>query len=120
MSNIADFIDKLEHQADSLMFEDFLALIDSHYDFSVTGFTNGSQRNSAGENSGSCKVFAFGLLQQLTQQQTLALFGQHYRDVLANPQANDHQNIRQFVQHGWDGIQFEQEPAKVLASKAEC
>jgi hypothetical protein len=117
VTQIADFIDKLTHQADSILFEDFLALIAAHYNFTATGFSNGAQQNGAGENSGSCKVFAFGLLNQLNQQQTLALFGQHYRDVVANPQGDDHQNIRQFIQHGWDGIQFQQDAAKVLTIK---
>jgi len=27
--------------------------------------------------------------------------------VLATPEATDHQNIRQFMQNSWNGIQFE-------------
>ncbi|MEG0198898.1 MAG: HopJ type III effector protein, partial [Acinetobacter sp.] len=34
--------------------------------------------------------------------------------VLATPEATDHQNIRQFMLNGWDGIQFESE---ALAAK---
>jgi len=32
---------------------------------------------------------------------------------LANPDASDHQNIRQFVVHGWQGVSFET-PALIL------
>jgi len=53
-------------------------------------------------------VFAFGQIHQLTKLQTLTLFGEHYRDVVATPQGDDHQNIRQFMQHGWDGVLFSQ------------
>jgi hypothetical protein len=53
-------------------------------------------------------VFAFAQLNQLDKQQTLHIFGQYYQDVLAKPYAEDHQNIRQFIQNGWDGIQFSQ------------
>jgi HopJ type III effector protein. len=34
----------------------------------------------------------------------LSLFAEHYAAVLATPEATDHQNIRQFMQNGWDGI----------------
>ncbi|WP_083761723.1 HopJ type III effector protein [Psychromonas ingrahamii] len=37
----------------------------------------------------------------------LACFGHYYReDVLKHPQAKDHQNIRQFMISGWQGIDF--------------
>jgi hypothetical protein len=34
------------------------------------------------------------------------MFGQHCRDLVATPQGNEHQNIRQFMQHGWQGVLF--------------
>ncbi|MDD8058931.1 HopJ type III effector protein [Shewanella metallivivens] len=107
-SNITLFIESLYQRANELRFEETMALIDAHYDFAPSAFKNGEQLNEAGQNSGSCKVFAFGQIQQLTEQQTLQLFGQHYRDVVATPQGDDHQNIRQFMQHGWAGILFSQ------------
>ncbi|MCL1066710.1 HopJ type III effector protein [Shewanella olleyana] len=92
-----------------------MAVIEANYSYTPSAFTNGAQNNAEGENAGSCKVFAFGTLHQLNEQQTLSLFGQHYRDVVATPEGNDHQNIRQFMQNGWEGISFSQEP---LALKA--
>ncbi|VAW65482.1 hypothetical protein MNBD_GAMMA10-1709, partial [hydrothermal vent metagenome] len=39
----------------------------------------------------------------------------YYRkDVLQNPQSNDHQNIRNFMHSGWSGISFN---ARVLTKK---
>ncbi|GAK84871.1 type III effector HopPmaJ [Vibrio ponticus] len=36
------------------------------------------------------------------------MFGDFYRkDVLGNPDGDDHQNIRNFIAHGWNGIKFE-------------
>ncbi|WP_390904125.1 HopJ type III effector protein [Shewanella phaeophyticola] len=102
------FLESLNQRAHELRFEDTMALIDANYDFTPSAFKNGDQLNDAGQNSGSCKVFAFGQIQQLSEQQTLQLFGQHYRDVLATPQGSDHQNIRQFMLHGWAGILFSQ------------
>ncbi|MEK7739229.1 MAG: HopJ type III effector protein, partial [Pseudomonadota bacterium] len=51
--------------------------------------------------------FSFAQLNDLDQQQTLNLFAEHYAAVLATPDATDHQNIRQFMQNGWNGIKFE-------------
>lgn len=88
-------------------FQDFIAYIDENYHFIPTAFKNGNHYNQAGENSGSCKVFAFAKLEQLNQEETLSLFGQYYQDVQNTPEGTDHQNIRNFMIFGWDGIQFE-------------
>jgi hypothetical protein len=91
-------------------FNETITIIEQYYDYLPTEFTNGIIQpliNAAGQNEGSCKIFAFAKLQQLTQVQTLALFGDYYRrDVLGNPQGNDHMNIRQFMRDGWEGIVF--------------
>lgn len=92
------------------MFEEVMAVIEKYYDFSETTFDNGSQHNAAGENSGSCKLFAFAQLQGLSKQQTLSAFGQHYRDVFADPNGDSHQNIRQFMICGWNKIVFKTQP----------
>lgn len=86
-------------------FTDVIAWIDEHYTF--TSFQNGEQHNEANQNNGSCKVFALALLLELTQQETLALFCEHHQSVLNHPDASDHQNIRQFMQHGFAGLKFD-------------
>ena len=108
VTQISEFISSLTERAEIVSFEESMALIDSHYDFSPSAFKNGDLLNEAGQNSGSCKILAFGQIHQLSKPQTLAMFGQHYRDVLATPQGSDHQNIRQFMKHGWDGVLFSQ------------
>lgn len=90
-------------------FPETIAFIDENYDFTPTTFKNGNQINNAGENNGSCKIFAFAQLNQLTKEETLSLFGDFYQDVLNTPEATDHQNIRNFMTFGWDGISFEGE-----------
>lgn len=93
----------------TIEFEQAIAVIDAHYDFTPTYFRNGDLENEAGKNNGSCKILAFGLLQQLTEEETLACFGKFYRiDVLGNPDDNDHQNIRNFIKSGWAGVEFAQ------------
>ncbi|MDD4958370.1 MAG: HopJ type III effector protein [Gallionella sp.] len=93
---------------DRVNFADTIAVIDAHYDFTPTAFRNGELDNAAGQNNGSCKVFSFAKLHQLTPQQTLHCFGSYYRDdVLQHPEATDHQNIRNFIKFGWDGVVFQ-------------
>jgi hypothetical protein len=75
-----DFIARLGTNH-NLVFEETLAIITSYYDFTPTGFTNGigddSLCNGPDENQGSCKVFAFGMLNGLDEKQLLACFGEH-------------------------------------------
>jgi hypothetical protein len=105
--------EQLEKAPHEIQFKDVIAFIDSHYDFTPTGFTNGNTVNEANQNNGSCKVFSFAKLNALSKDETLALFGDFYRtDVLQNPEGDDHQNIRNFIEFGWDGISFEGEALK--------
>jgi hypothetical protein len=103
-----EFLQRLNDAPDDIAFSDTIALIDALYDFAPTAFANGTTRNEAGQNNGSCKLFSFAKLNGLSQQQTLACFGDYYRkDVLGNPEGTDHQNIRNFIKSGWEGIEFE-------------
>ena len=105
--NLTAFITKLKVSPETIEFSDTLALIGALYHFTPTEFKNGGQLNRAGENSGSCQVLAFAQQQGLTVAQALACFGAYYRDdVLKNPDGNDHQNIRNFMQTGWAGVEF--------------
>ncbi len=107
---IASFLEKLQINSANLEFADIISTVDANYDFIQTAFHNGDAYNEAGKNSGSCKLFSFAQLHGLNKEQTLACFGTYYRiDVLENPNETDHQNIRNFIQYGWEGIAFEGE-----------
>lgn len=100
----------MEENPKSITFQETINVIEENYDFVPTAFKNGNQHNNTGENNGSCKIFSFAKLQNLSKETTLACFGSYYfEDVLKNPDGNDHQNIRNFIQNGWGGIQFEGE-----------
>jgi len=94
-----------------------LAVIDAHYQYTPTAFANGVGKNRfvnrAGENEGSCKVLAFARQNELSEPETLALFGEHYQHVLAAHEDDDHRNIRTFMQDGWAGIEFTGEPLRL-------
>ena len=106
-------LEQLEKSPEKIIFKDVIAYIDENYDFTPTKFTNGNTINEANQNNGSCKVFSFAQLKNLSKEQTLSLFGEFYReDVLNNPDGTDHQNIRNFMKFGWDGISFDGEALK--------
>lgn len=107
---ITTFLDKLKQTPTTILFAETIATIEENYNFTPTGFKNGEQYNASGENSGSCKLFAFAKLQNLSQAETLTCFGAYYfEEVLADPEGTNHQNIRNFMKTSWDGIQFEGE-----------
>lgn len=107
------FLNRLGTDPDSIEFPDVIALINSLYNFIPTAFRNHEIQNEAGQNSGSCKIFAFARLQEFSEEQTLALFGAYYRaDVLRNPDGDSHANIRQFMKTGWKGIEFDGVPLR--------
>ena len=111
--NLNLFLQKLNNTPNDIAFLDTMAVIETLYDFSPAAFKNGELKNEQGQNSGSCKLFAFAQVQGLSPQQTLACFGAYYRDdVLKHPEGNDHQNIRNFIKTGWTGIQFSAGPLK--------
>ena len=110
-----NLLETLKTNPEQIEFDKVISVINDHYAYSPTCFTNGIDGdvlvNEAGSNEGSCKIFAFAQINQLSKEQTLACFGHFYReDVLKNPQGSDHGNIRRFIQYGWDGIHFDQQP----------
>ena len=90
-----------------LPFKEVIAFIETYYQHQPTAFRNGELYNEATQNQGSAKVFTFAQLNGLDKEDTLYLFAEHYQSVLNSPDGADHQNIRQFMIHGWPGIVFE-------------
>lgn len=110
--NTEQFIHRLYDVPESIEFAEVIAFVDDNYEYSPTAFYNGVDEddqllNEAGSNEGSCKIFALGQLLMLDEEHLLACFGRFYRDdVLANPDGDDHRNIRNFMAYGWGGIHF--------------
>ena len=102
---------KLKESPTQIEFSEIMIFIDENYNFTPTAFKNGTLKNAAGENSGSCKLFAFAKMQNLSKPETLACFGSYYfEDVLKDPEGNGHQNIRNFIKTGFNGLSFNQFP----------
>lgn len=100
-------LEQLKNFPETINFKDVIVFIDENYNFKPVRFVNGSIVNEANQNNGSCKIFSFAKMHNLSEKDTLALFGDFYRnDVLQNPEGEDHENIRNFIKYGWNGIQF--------------
>ncbi len=102
----------LSSTPETIEFDQVIQHIKENYIYTPTRFTNGRGDtqviNEAGSNEGSCKIFSFGQLNNLNEKQTLACFGNYYReDVLEHPENTNHANIRNFIQSGWAGIHFD-------------
>lgn len=111
--SIQKLLEAAAQKPETIEFKDTMAVIDANYDYTPTAFKNGDVHNDAGVNEGSCKVFAFALHNKLNEAQTLALFGKFYREeVLLQPGAENHANIRQFIAHGFAGLNFDGEALK--------
>jgi type III HopJ-like effector protein len=104
---LGTFLKKLSTEPESIEFTESIATIEQNYGYTPTAFTNGDVTNKAGQNEGSCKILAFAYINNFTVTETLNCFGKYYRDdVLGNPAGNDHQNIRQFILDGFEGVKF--------------
>ncbi len=106
---IQEFKTKLKEKPNSVLFAETMQVIEENYTFTPTTFLNGSIKNQSGENSGSCKLFAFAVHHKLSKQETLACFGEHYQNVLEDENGTSHQNIRNFMKTGFEGLVFEGE-----------
>lgn len=98
-------LENLKHH--SLTFKEVIEFIEADYQHQPTAFKNGDAYNESTQNQGSAKVFAFAQINDLSKADTLSLFAEHYQSVLNTPEGIDHQNIRQFMIHGWPGVMFE-------------
>lgn len=110
--SIVELIEKIKSQPEQVAFAEVIATISAHYQYTPTAFRNGVGEDvvasAAGTNEGSCKIFAFARLNDLSESETLACFGDYYRvDVLQHPEGSDHGNIRTFMKYGWAGIEFD-------------
>jgi HopJ type III effector protein len=108
--SVEDFLKRVK-QGDRVAFAETQSLITRNYRYTPVRFLNGLGsdviENEAGVNEGSCKIFSFALLHGLEKDATLSLFGDYYWiDVLQNPGVENHLNIRNFIQYGWEGIRF--------------
>ena len=95
-------------------FSDLTNLIDQEYEFLNVAFKNNDLINSKEENQGSAKVFCFGLMHSLSEEDTIRCFGEHYQSVIDEPKNNNsHLNIRSFRSNGWKGVLINQNALKL-------
>jgi hypothetical protein len=104
--SVQPIVTAVREKPESVEFDAVISGIDAGYDMTEVEFEVNGLKSAPGSNVGSAKLLSFGVLAGLSKEETLALFGQYYRDVCANPSGDDHPNIRNFMQAGWDGVSF--------------
>jgi len=92
-----------------LTFKEIIAYIDENFEYTASSFKNGALMNGENENQGSAKTLYFAKLNNLSVEDTLKLFAEHYQAVLDDKDGSSHQNIRNFMHNGWEGVAFETE-----------
>lgn len=97
------------------LFAETLAFIDAWFDFSPSRFNNNGLVNKETENHGSAKIFALALQLNLSKQQTLLCFGEHYRNLALSPD-NSHLNIRRLINADLAGIAFDNFPLRARSA----
>ena len=121
---LPELLDMVRTSPETIEFNQVMQVIADNYRYTPTSFSNGEVVNAAGSNEGSCKIFAFAQLNNLSEMETLSLFGRYYReDVMGNPAGDDHANIRNFILDGWLGIRFDGaalEPISQDAGGSDC
>jgi len=119
VKSVEELLHEIRNSSTQINFDDVIATIKKNYHYTPTCFKNGLTENSvlnaAGQNEGSCRIFYFARLNNLSEAEALSCFGRFYReDVLGNPDGNDHMNIRNFMKDGWAGIVFEGEALRCI------
>ena len=108
MTELDDFRERI--RSAHYLFAETLAFIAANYTYTPTEFTNGSLTSTAGQNEGSCKLLGLAQLEDLSVEETLQAFGEHYRSVLNSPDGEDHGNIRALMKSGLAGVSFNSAP----------
>lgn len=66
--SLPGFLQRLGDTPQQIEFSETMEIIDAHYGYTPTAFRNGDIGNAAGQNAGSCKLFAFARLQGLSER----------------------------------------------------
>ncbi len=91
-------------------FDNTLQFIEEWFAHTPSAFRNGPIENGISENQASGKVLALAELLSLNHQQLLCCFGEHYRNVMATPDADNHFNLRYLVKTNDTHVEFDQFP----------
>ncbi|MFP5382770.1 MAG: HopJ type III effector protein [Gammaproteobacteria bacterium] len=111
---------RLLHDAEqnNVIFQDVISTIRAHYECTPVAFSTGAGTalhtdNAAGANAASSQLLAYARRLGLDAATALRLYGEHYRDVQADPSGTSHANIRAFMANGWAGVVMPEDPLRL-------
>ena len=90
----------------SIRFAATMDALNASYDTRPVPFSVGATHSEAGQNNGSALIISFAKHVGLTKDEALALFGEHYASVRAEPEGTSHSNIRSFMAGGFACVSF--------------
>jgi phosphomevalonate kinase len=97
-----------------------MATLDLHFEFASCAFSVGDVKNVAASNQKSLRVLSFAKLFKFSDENTVKLWGEHYRGVLKDPNGTSHGNLRAFIAGGLESVKFEKSLLEdVILSKSE-
>lgn len=105
-------------EQNNVIFQNVISVIRTHYECTPVAFSTGygtalQTHNAAGTNAASSQLLAYARRLGLDAPTTLALYGEHHRDVLADPTGQSHANIRAFMANGWAGVVMAEDPLRL-------
>jgi len=90
-----------------MKFSDTQDLINKDYNYEANGFTIGDIYNDKNSNQWSGRILSYAIINKLNTIETLKLFGEYYQEVLDNPNADSHKNIRALMKYGIESAKFD-------------
>mmetsp|Transcript_15549 Transcript_15549/g.32047 ORF Transcript_15549/g.32047 Transcript_15549/m.32047 type:complete len:167 (+) Transcript_15549:46-546(+) len=78
------FLQNMSMDPQGFTFSEFLSMINSVYETGMISFSNNGVYNGMGENEGTAHVLSFAAIAGINDEDTLLLWGEHYRDVLGD------------------------------------
>jgi len=99
----------LSEEVDTMPFSDIMKTLDLHFTFRPTAFSVGDTKSTENQNQKSLRVLSFAQLLKLSKEQTLKLWGEHYKQVLQEPEGSSHGNIRAFLKGGFECVNAPQD-----------
>jgi hypothetical protein len=100
-----EFANSIKAGTKQVTYQDTIDFLDQHYIYLPVPFKCGDLSYEPGVKTGAAKIFSFALMVNMSEAETLRLFGEFYRNL--SPGGVERPNIRNFVKGGWGCISFE-------------
>jgi len=99
-----EFAEQIKNDGSKTTYQSTIDFLNEHYNYFAVPFTCGEYSYEPNVKTGASKIFSFGLMTKMNEEQVLRMFGEYYRDL--TPDGTDRPNIRTFAKNGWPCVTF--------------